>query len=182
MRSFYDSSLWESRMLEGDEAIKRLIREGVCYTSAVCVLAGSGTWERRWVRYEIARAIIDGRGLLTVHLNSIRHHVTRTPHTRGYNPLDFMAIGKVQADVWQPARYYLFEKRLVADSAGRWQWGWHRYDDYTLAVDLPGWVRDPEPRFVTPLSDCAAEYDYIANDGHRNIGSWIDLAAQRADW
>lgn len=78
MRSFYDSSLWESRKLEGDEAVKRLIRDGVCNTSAVCVLAGSDTWERRWVRYEIARAIIDGRGLLTVHLNSIRHHVTKT--------------------------------------------------------------------------------------------------------
>jgi hypothetical protein len=180
MRGFYDSSLWESRMLEGDEAIKRLIREGVCYTSAVCVLAGSGTWERRWVRYEIARAIVDGRGLLTVHLNSIRHHVTRTPHTRGGNPLSFMAIGKVQADVWQPVRYYLFENRRVSNGVGGWEWGWYRYDDYTLPVDLPGWMADPKPGFVTPLSDGSAEYDYIADNGHRNIGSWIDIAAKRA--
>jgi antiphage defense system Thoeris ThsB-like protein len=55
-RSFQDSSLWESRKLGGDDAVKRLIREGVEYTSAVCVLAGSDTWLRRWVRYEIARA------------------------------------------------------------------------------------------------------------------------------
>src|SRR5215510_10675029 len=40
-RSFQDSSLWESNKLEGEEAIKRLIREGVEYTSAVCVLIGS---------------------------------------------------------------------------------------------------------------------------------------------
>ncbi|MBV9559780.1 MAG: TIR domain-containing protein [Bradyrhizobium sp.] len=66
VRSFYDSGLRESRKFEGDEALRRLIREGVCNTSAACVLAGSGTWERRWVRYEIARAIIDGRGHLTV--------------------------------------------------------------------------------------------------------------------
>jgi hypothetical protein len=46
MRSFYDSSLWESKKLEGDDAVKRLIREGVCYTSAVCVLVGSDTWWR----------------------------------------------------------------------------------------------------------------------------------------
>jgi len=29
MRSFQDSSLWESSKLEGDDAVKRLIREGV---------------------------------------------------------------------------------------------------------------------------------------------------------
>src|ERR1700683_1813608 len=69
MRSFYDSSLWESRRLEAPESLKRLIREGVDYTSAVCVLIGSETWVRRWVRYEIARAIIDERGLLGVRLN-----------------------------------------------------------------------------------------------------------------
>jgi MTH538 TIR-like domain (DUF1863) len=180
MRSFYDSSLWESRKLEGDEAVKRLIRDGVCNTSAVCVLAGSDTWERQWVRYEIARAIIDGRGLLIVHLNSIRHHVTKTPHTRGLNPLSFMAIGKVQAHGLQPVRYYLFERRLALNGVGNWEWVWDRYDDYMLAVELPGWVNDPKPGYVTPLSDCAAEYDYIAENGHRNIGSWIDLAAQRA--
>jgi hypothetical protein len=78
MRSFQDSSLWESRKLEGDDAVKRLIREGVEYTSAVCVLIGTETWLRRWVKYEIARAVIDGRGLLAVHLNSIRHHHTLT--------------------------------------------------------------------------------------------------------
>ena len=77
MRSFYDSSLWERRQIEGPEAVKRLIREGVQYTSAVCVLIGTQTWSRRWVRYEVARSVIDDRGLLAVHLNGIRHHETR---------------------------------------------------------------------------------------------------------
>jgi hypothetical protein len=35
MRSFYDSSMWETKMAEGEAALRRLIREGVCYTSAV---------------------------------------------------------------------------------------------------------------------------------------------------
>src|SRR5690242_5243920 len=64
MRSFYDSSLWETRQLDSPESLKGLIRDGVEHTSAVCVLVGSETWYRRWVRYEIARAVIDGRGLL----------------------------------------------------------------------------------------------------------------------
>src|SRR5229473_7714895 len=45
-RSFYDSSLWESKKLEGDDAVKSLIRQGVQYTSAVCVLVGTDTWSR----------------------------------------------------------------------------------------------------------------------------------------
>jgi hypothetical protein len=179
-RSFYDSSLWESKKLEGEEAIKRLIREGVCYTSAVCVLAGSDTWDRRWVRYEIARAIIDGRGLLTVHLNGINHHVTRTPHARGYNPLDFIGVAKMQDNALTPVRYVLYEKRRFVGSGGKSQWGWFRYDDYTYAVPLPKWLNDPLVNHVMPLSTNAAEYDYVADHGSRNIGSWIDAAAKQA--
>src|ERR1700719_1196737 len=83
---FYDFSLWESKKLTGDDAVKNLIRDGVQGTSAVCVLIGALTCVRRWVRYEIARAIIDERGLLAVHLNSIKHHKELTTHSLGYNP------------------------------------------------------------------------------------------------
>jgi hypothetical protein len=180
MRSFQDSSLWESRKLEGDDAVKRLIREGVEYTSAVCVLIGTETWLRRWVKYEIARAIIDGRGLLAVHLNSIRHHHTQTPHTRGHNPLDFMAVGKVQPGVLSTPCYYLFEKQAVPNGIGGYKWEWNRYSDYTSSVSLPPWLADPVAGYVTPLSQNATVCDYIADDGHKNIGSWIDRAAQGA--
>ena len=180
MRSFQDSSLWESKKLEGDDAVKRLIREGVEYTSAVCVLLGSETWSRRWVRYEIARAIIDGRGLLGVHLNSIAHHQTRSPHMRGFNPLDYMAVGKVQEAILSTAKYFLFEWRHEPNSLGHFEPGWHRYKNYTSSVDLPSWLADPLTGRVTPLSANAPIYDYIADDGHKNIGGWIDQAAQRA--
>jgi MTH538 TIR-like domain (DUF1863) len=180
-RSFYDSSLWESRKIVNEVALKRLIRAGVLYTSAVCVLAGTETWERRWVRYEIARAIIDGRGLLTVHLNGLNHHQTGTPHPRGHNPLAFMAIGRHQPDAHKPPLYYLYEKKLVSDGRGGWELGWARYDDHTAPVKLPRWVDDPNlHNYVTPLSVNAAEYDYMDDHGHRNIGSWIDKAAKQA--
>jgi MTH538 TIR-like domain (DUF1863) len=180
-RSFYDSSLWESRKITNEEALKRLIRAGVLYTSAVCVLAGTETWERRWVRYEIARAVIDGRGLLTVHLNGLNHHQTRAPHPRGHNPLAFMAIGRHQPDAGRPPLYYLYEKKLVSDGRGGWELGWVRYADHTAPVKIPSWVTEPQlHNYVTPLSANAAEYDYVADHGHRNIGSWIDEAAKRA--
>jgi Thoeris protein ThsB, TIR-like domain len=144
------------------------------------MVIGSETWLRRWVKYEIARAIIDGRGLLSVHLNSIRHHHTQTPHTRGYNPLEFLAVGKVQEAVLSTPRYYLFEKQAVPNGIGGYKWVWNRYSDYTSAVSLPPWLTDPVAGHVTPLSQNASVYDYIADNGHANIGSWIDKAAQGA--
>jgi hypothetical protein len=179
MRSFYDSSLWESKKLEGDDAVKRLIREGVCNTSAVCVLAGTDTWVRRWVRYEIARAIIDKRGLLTVHINGIKHHKRLIADRRGMNPLAFMGVGKVQTGLLVDPKYYLFEKWAVMTPTGP-QWSWERYQDYTDPVGLPSWLHDCQPGQVSILSGRAAEYDYVAGSGHQNIGKWIDQAAKAA--
>jgi hypothetical protein len=169
MRSFFDSSLWERRQLEGPDAVKRLIREGVQSTSAVCVLVGTGTWERRWVRYEIARAINDNRGLLAVHINSIRHHITKQPSPLGHNPLGLMAIQKEQLTFRHPPKYYLVEY-----NRGKWT----RYADYDHPVDLPRYLTDPRPGERTLLFSGTRIYDYVGDDGHRNIGSWIDAAAR----
>jgi hypothetical protein len=179
-RTFYDSSLWEARKLVGSEGIKQLIRSGVLRTSAVCVLAGSMTWDRRWVKYEIARAIIDGRGLLTVHLNSINHHQTKGPHPPGLNPLAHMGVAKLQPNARLPAQYYLYEMKLVPDGNGGVIEQWSRYGDYTLSVKNPAWLTDPSVDHVMPLSVNAAEYDYELDHGDRNIGSWIDKAAKQA--
>jgi hypothetical protein len=180
MRTFQDSSLWEARKLTDPKAIKAIIRYGVSYTSAVCVLVGTETWSRRWVRYEIARAIIDGKGLLAVHLNNINHHKTLSPHPLGRNPLDFLAIRKVQPNLSQAAKYFLYEKLAVPDGAGGYRLGWYEYEDHTDAVDLPRWVTDPPVGHVTPLSENADEYDFTNDVGHKHIGSWLDRAAQRA--
>jgi hypothetical protein len=173
-RSFYDSSLWEARKLEDTEGIKQLIRAGVLGTSAVCVLAGSMTWDRRWVKYEIARAVIDGRGLLTVHLNSINHHQTKGPHPLGRNPLAHMGVAKLQPNKHLPPQYYLYEMKLVPDGCGGVIEQWSRYSDYTAPVKKPAWLTDPSVDHVIPLSADAAEYDYEQGHGHRSIGSWID--------
>jgi hypothetical protein len=167
-RSFYDSSLWESRQLHSPDSLKSLIREGVEYTSAVCVLVGSHTWSRRWVRYEIARAVIDGRGLLAVHLNNLRHHVRRLADPCGANPLAYMAVGKVY--VGTSLQYYLFEKTAR---------GWVRYQDYTLPVRLPPYLADPARDHVTPLANATVLYDFATQAGHQNIGKWIDRSAQQ---
>lgn len=170
MRSFYDSSLWESRQLDSPDSIKNLVRDGVEHTSAVCVLVGSNTWSRRWVRYEIARAVIDGRGLLAVHLNSLRHHVRLQPDPWGINPLACMAVGKVQANPRLAPQYYLFESTTA---------GWVRYQDHTTPVALPRYLPDPTAGYVMDLSNGTFLYDYVSQQGHTHIGAWVDSAAQR---
>lgn len=176
-RSFCDSSLWESKKAEGEESIKRLIREGVEYTSAVCVLIGAHTWSRRWVRYEIARAIIDRKGLLAVHINGLSHHERRTADTLGRNPLDYMAIGP-----GNDGKQYLYEKQLNTFNllTGSDEGPWVRYKDYTNPVFLPHWLPSAAVGYVTPLSAGALTYNFVTEQGHRDIGSWIDAAAQKA--
>ena len=175
MRSFQDSSLWESKKLTDPEAIKKLIRAGVQYTSAVCVLIGSQTWSRRWVKYEIARLVIDKKGLLAVHLNNLNHHVTRGPHPLGYNPLHLMGIYKSKV-----GRYYLYERRLVTTNflLGQREWQWLPYQDYLFPVDLPKYLAEPWIGYVVPLSAGTAEYDFKLESGHKNLGAWIDVAAK----
>jgi hypothetical protein len=171
MRTFYDASLWESRKLEGPEALKRLVREGVQQTSVVCVLIGTETWSRRWVKYEIARAVIDNRGLLGVDINNIKHHQRFTLCPLGLNPFSFLAVGKVQsAYVYAPPAYYLFELTHR---------GWQRYLDHTAPVKLPPYLPECAEGLVTPLSHGVPVYDFAVHDGPNCLGAWIDHAAQK---
>jgi len=58
-RGFFDSSVFEASKKESDDALKTFLRKGLENTSVTCVLAGTHTWSRRWVRYEIARSQSD---------------------------------------------------------------------------------------------------------------------------
>jgi hypothetical protein len=40
-------------------------------------------------------------------------------------------------------------------------------------------LRTPGLGYVTQLSAGTATYDYVNDEGHKNIGAWIDQAAQR---
>jgi hypothetical protein len=179
VEGFYDNSLWESRKRDGDEAIKNLIRDGVKNSSAVCVLTGTETWVRPWVRYEIARAVIDGRGLLVVHINGLTHHKLGVVHAAGPNPLDYIGVYKPQQGILSEPKYYLYEQKAVWDGL-RYVLQWHPYDLHTHPVERPQWLADPQSGYVMPLSASVAVHDYVAGAGHSNIGAWIDASAVRA--
>ena len=175
-RDFYDRSIWEQRSITDEDTLKRLMREGVQHSSVVCVLFGTDTWDSRWVKYEIARSVIDGRGLLSVGINGLAHHERRAADPPGINPLLVMGIHQT-AD----GRYFLYENRRVPTSAVPAQYGWHwcPYSDYTQSVPLPRYLASPGPRGIRPLYEGARWFDYVANDGVYNLGSWLDFAAKQ---
>ena len=176
-RTFYDRSIWERRSIKNDEGLKNLMRNGVKHSSAVCVLIGTDTWESRWAKYEIARAVIDGRGLFGVHINSLNHNVRRAPDPQGYNPLHLMGVYR---DL--NGKFYLWEKCIVIKNVetGELGWEWRQYEDYTDPVSLPRYIAQISLQHVMPLSWVTQEYDFIRNTGAKNLGAWIDMAAERA--
>jgi MTH538 TIR-like domain (DUF1863) len=178
-RTFYDRSIWERRSIKNDEGLKNLMRNGVKFSSAVCVLFGTDTWDSRWVKYEIARAVVDGRGLFSVHINNLNHHIRRAPDHPGYNPLHLMGVYKKANGL-----FYICENRVVIRNVntGELGWEWQEYEDHTAPV--------PRPRYMThvsfqhgvpvPLSAVTSQYDFIVDEGAKNLGAWIDAAAVSA--
>jgi hypothetical protein len=164
MRSFYDRSIWESRNIRDEKTLKNLMRNAVQYSSAVCVLVGNETWQSRWVKYEVARAVIDSRGLLVVHINGLNHVKRRAPDQLGYNPLHLMGIYRSPEN-----RYYLYEKRVVIvnPSSGELGWEWHPYEDYTDPASLPQYIPSVNAGYILPLSAYITEHDYVQADGHK---------------
>jgi hypothetical protein len=92
-----------------------------------------------------------------------------------------MGIAKIQkGGVLAPVQYFLYEMWFEPDGHGRLVENWQPYSDYTQAVKKPSWLRDPSVGYVMPLSADAGEQDFVLDNGHRNIGSWIDKAAKQA--
>ena len=158
---FFDGSIWESSRRTGPDSLKSLIRDGIKNTSVTCVLAGAQTYQRRWVRYEIARSVVKGNGLLAVkiHLMGDRQGYVSA---EGPNPLDYMGV------------YRAGDRVLLAEHDGS---KWVQYSDYTQAVELPPTWMKPHDTTVIKLSRYAGSYCYKTQMGSANFSSWVRQAA-----
>lgn len=90
---FWDASLWEEAKRRGDEAIRRLIDNGLKNTSVTVVLIGSQTAGRNWINYEIIESYNKKNGLLGVYIHNIRDS-SRNIDSKGRNPFDYVYIGR----------------------------------------------------------------------------------------
>jgi MTH538 TIR-like domain (DUF1863) len=75
---FHDVSLWEETKRQGEDAIKKLINNGLNGTSVTVVLIGAETSRRKYVTYEIDKSIACGNGLLGIYINNIKDKDGRT--------------------------------------------------------------------------------------------------------
>lgn len=75
---FYDGSLWEQAIKNGEDAVKSLIDNGLNGTTVTVVLIGAETANRKYVSYEIEKSIARKNGILGILINKIKDKDGRT--------------------------------------------------------------------------------------------------------
>lgn len=162
---FFDSSVFEASRRVSEASLKAFLRDGMKNSSVTCILAGTDTWSRRWVRYEIVRAILKGNGLLTVDIHGVKNSKGETS-TRGADPLAQIGLYNTDKGIY----------------FAEWKGGkWVAYADYTLPIsekDL--WFDAPTTTTPVQLSSHCLRYDFAAQNGQENLSGWIETAAGMA--
>lgn len=161
-KGFFDSSVFEASKKDSEDSLKNFLRKGLENTSVTCVLAGTNTWRRRWVRYEIARSVIKGNGLLTIYIHGVQNK-NKQVSAKGADPLAQIGLYRTDNGIY------------LAEWDGE---KWIKYQDYTLAIpEAALWFTAPETNHVVQLSTHCLSYDFTAQEGRKNIGGWIETAA-----
>jgi hypothetical protein len=162
---FFDSSVFEAAQRESDEVLKRFLREGLKNTTVTCVLVGSETALRRWVRYEIFQSFMRGNGLLAVRVHSIPGF-NKLPSPAGSNPFDSVAFA-VDGDQIR------FKEYMTT--------GWQSARDVG-SMPLKNAAYKLGGRTNHTLSNLFPIYEWNAGNGYSNLGEWIEAAATQARW
>ena len=156
---YYDASIWESAQKEGKVALKRLINSGLDNTSNTCVLIGSQTYKRPWVRYELLKSFKKGNHIFGVHINSIKSKNQQTK-LKGPNPLEYVGVtysdsGSI-ATLWEKVNGEWIKYEEIDSSAS-----------YRVAVTQE--YRSKGYNF----SNFYNTYDWVADAGYENFSNWV---------
>lgn len=156
---FFDASIWEDAKRHGDISVKRLINSSLDGTSVTCVLIGTETWDRRWVRYEILKSYDRGNALLGVHINGVSDK-NRQTFLQGQNPFDY--LGFVISDDGRKLTYYEHDGT-----------SWKSYQDLLpkmTSFDREYWGKGFK------LSNWVLCYDWTNGNGYENFSRWVENA------
>jgi hypothetical protein len=157
---FFDASIWESAKKQGGVAVKRLINSGLDGTSVTCVLIGSQTYSRPWVRYEILKSFKKGNSIIAVHINSIKGKDGRIK-PKGMNPL--ASVGVTYSDTGLTATLY-------ENVNGRWQ----EYAEVDGSSSYQtGGVSQPYRGKGFNLGQWYPVYDWVDDVGYDNFSEWV---------
>lgn len=157
---FFDASVWETAKKTNPTAVKRLIHSGLDGTSVTCVLIGSQTYARPWVRYEIMKSFRKGNRILGVHINSITGKDKLTKN-QGPNPLANLGVTfSTSGDTGT-----LYE---IID--GKWQ----EYSEIDgSATYQTGGVAEQYRGKGFNLGQWYKIYDWVADDGYNRFAEWV---------
>ncbi len=156
---FFDASIWEKAKKTGSTALKRMINTGLKNTSNTCVLIGSGTYLRPWVRYEIFKSMSNGNHVFGVHINGIRDKNKETKNL-GKNPFSYLGI-KYNED---GTRLTMYEYKN-----GKWY-------EYTEINGSSSYSIKTKPKSkhgkFYKLSTFYKTYKWNKDKGYENFGKW----------
>jgi MTH538 TIR-like domain (DUF1863) len=156
---FFDASLWESAKRTGSVALKRLINSGLDGTSVTCVLIGSETFARPWVRYEILKSFHKGNSMFAVHINSIKGKDERTKPL-GPNPFEYVGVSfSTSGDtgtLWE--KNGAWREYAEIDGSASYRTGGLEQQYRGNSYNLGSWYR---------------VYDWVRDDGFNNFSAWV---------
>lgn len=156
---YFDKSIWEEAKKKGDIALKRMINGGLDNTSNTCVLIGSQTYARPWVRYEILKSFVRGNHILGVHINGIKDK-NQTTKQKGVNPLDFLGVRFSEDGKKMTILEYASDK-------------WIEYEKIDGTASFPVGVGSSMWGKGYKLSALFKSYDWSADDGYSNFSNWL---------
>lgn len=83
---FFDHSEYEEAKKQGADGIRRMITRHLKNTSVTVVLIGRETANRPWVKYEIAKSVEQGNGLLGIRIHHLKNQRSESDVFRGPAP------------------------------------------------------------------------------------------------
>jgi len=160
---YFDGSLEEKAKREGDQAVKGLIDRGLIGASVLCVLIGAETYSRRWVAYEILKAVELGMGVLGIRIHQLKDTRTGLADVAGTSPFELVGYG-MKNGKRQPMIHY-------SD-------GWK---DAPYLSPVNG---DPAPYLVGKdkpvFSSLFDVHDWVNDDGYNRFDTWVEAVARQA--
>lgn len=117
---FLKGSEWEAIERQGDAAIQNWIDGQMKGCSVVVVLVGLDTANRRWVKYEVAKAHKEGRGIVCINMVGMKNLLSQTD-SAGPSPLQTVvdSNGKTLASLGK-YKTYSWLGDMGRDNVAKW--------------------------------------------------------------
>ena len=156
---YFDASIWESARRRGEDALKRLINDALGNTSNTCVLIGTNTYARPWVRYELLKSFLRGNHIFGVHINGIKSKAGAIDNL-GPNPLEYLGVSfsgdGATGTLWEKTR-------------GEWV----KYDRIGGSAEYSCDVGSDHRGKGFNLGQWVPVYRWNADKGYDNFATWV---------